>query len=695
MRTLLRIYVYGVSFVTLLAASFGGLKLIASLTPTWFGDNTERSAGRCAAVAAVALVIWAVHTFLSERAARPLTMAGAAERGSATRKAYLYLGQFVVVTTATVMGIILANNTLWQISGGLSEGALWPQRATSGGASIAFLMLSWGYLRWTVKRDGDFGAEVGLARSIRHAYYYAIGLGGSTLITLGASQALRVLLSVGGYLIIAGGPLGTEWRTPFITAISALIAGLPLGGFAWRAANRVAMRNPHQELNSLSRKLVLQLGVVAGTAMSLISLGTLLRRLLGVLFGGMPENFADFWNASLVSPIAYLPVGLALWLVFARALEDDREFGGQTPSSAHLQRGVRYGLAAIALGLTAYGASGLLQMIVLVSLGLQPPVSSFGVWIQVQLSLYAAMTLVSAPAWWGHWWPQQLAARKGGPAGRAEIASPERSAYLYGILLACSGVVLYNLGFTIYSIIRANRSASVTPDAFATLVGSGAFAAVALILWIVHAMIMRADSRWAQQDDGGSVEIAAVKPESDEVEALPVAPPVLSNEPAPAPASVRQFDRASLPEIIDRSDAPVRIAPEPSIVVIDGEDGTIGAALARALRAALPQLTIVPLGLNEQAGNAMRAALGQEIAASAGMDSLDQADIIAGPSDIVTAGGLGGEISSDLAGAILGCPALKLLLPPRSKLIRWVGVPEWPLEKWVENAVREIKDALA
>ena len=68
--------------------------------------------------------------------------------------------------------------------------------------------------------------------------------------------------------------------------------------------------------------------------------------------------------------------------------------------------------------------------------------------------------------------------------------------------------------------------------------------------------------------------------------------------------------------------------------------------------------------------------------------------MIVGPTEILIADGLDGEVSAELAAAVMRSPARKLLLPPRQTGLRWVAAPTWPLERWAENAAVEAANAL-
>jgi hypothetical protein len=94
------------------------------------------------------------------------------------------------------------------------------------------------------------------------------------------------------------------------------------------------------------------------------------------------------------------------------------------------------------------------------------------------------------------------------------------------------------------------------------------------------------------------------------------------------------------------------------------------------------------MGLNATAQAAMARALGGASTAVL-PDAPARATLIIGPSDMVVPGGLGGEVSAQLAAAVAAGPGRKLLLPPRELSLRWVAAPDWSEERWIENAVIE------
>jgi hypothetical protein len=215
-----------------------------------------------------------------------------------------------------------------------------------------------------------------------------------------------------------------------------------------------------------------------------------------------------------------------------------------------------------------------------------------------------------------------------------------------------------------------NQKAAGAMGARAALAGAGAAACVALIWLIVHALILRGDGRWLAADRAGTAE-------DEGVDAATVV--------AAVPRSYRREDLAAL-----AAGAGIQVLPARPIVVVDGADGTVGAAALVALRRALPDTVLWPIGLNAAAQIALLNALGDVTPPIVPGDALNRAAVILGTSDILLPGGLDGEVDSSLAAALAESPARILLLPPREARLRWVAAPAWPRERWIENAVIEI-----
>jgi len=713
MSPIRRLYLYLVALLSWLAALAGVSAVGRELARSWVNGEPLATllTGRAApwlSLALVALLLWAIHWFLIGRLSRPLTMAGAAERGAAIRKAYLYVGQAVALAAAVGQAALVVDDGLRRALGEAPTVLrAWPTWHVSLAAGVIVALVFWGSLRWVALRDGDLGAEVGAAASWRRAYFYAVAFAGAALVTIGAAECIRAVLRLAGDTLMASAGLTGGWRGSLAWSGTALLVGAALAALAWSRANRLTWDAPELELNALGRVSVLRVGALWGAAATLASLAYLLEHGLLIALGQPMGGLFSFWQDVLITPLAYLPVGLVAWVWFSRRLRGGATRGGERPTAATVRRIAGYLASAVALGVFWFGLTELLRLVIIAAIGLQPAGQTPLLWARERFAQAAALVVVAAPAWWAFWWPAQVRARAEGPDGRAERASIVRQFYLYGVALAAAVIVLFTLASTVYQLL--GRAASGLEGLLAALVEAAAAAVVATFWWIAHIFVIRGDVRWqtATEPDQGRVKKGAVLPDdAEEIAAHPAGGP-------------RQFRRAELPatglrpaglqaaglrEVEPRADETptgeplttgLRPVVSPAVAVIDGADGALGAALACALRAALPDVTLWPMGLNAGAQMAMLAAFAGQTPPAVPADALARATLILGPCDILIPGGLAGEVSADLAAAVANGPARALLLPSRDPRLRWVAAPDWPVEQWIGYAVEETVAELA
>jgi hypothetical protein len=249
------------------------------------------------------------------------------------------------------------------------------------------------------------------------------------------------------------------------------------------------------------------------------------------------------------------------------------------------------------------------------------------------------------------------------------------------VTLGGAGLVAAALGFAAFLGLNA-RAADALGGQRAGLASAAAAAGVALLWTLAHGLTWRGDQRWLAAEAAAPVEV--IPAEARPAEAVPVDAP----RPVGGPRRYRREDLAPL-----AAEVGMPILPEPAerlpLAVIDGGDGALGAALLAALRRALPDVSLWPIGLNAAAQIAMLEALGGGMPPAVPPDALARVAAVLGPADILVPGGLEGEVSAELAAALGGSAARVLLLPPRDPRLRWVAAPDWPLARWVENAVIE------
>lgn len=754
-----RLYLYGVALFGLVVSlvglisflwRFAGEQAAAFLGATPLSGALASPALPWLVVFVLALATWLFHIIMANQAARPLTMAGADERAAPERKMYLYMGRLAVVAAlAGQIGLLIREVVrafLDHGAAGLIAGSAWPAGLAVGALAALVYYI---YLRIEAARDGDLGQERGGAVLWRRAYTYVAALAGAVLAFGGGGELVRV-----GIRVLMT-PLSGDvtWHRPAATAAAALIVGLALGAAAWGAANRAASMNPLSETNALSRVLLRYDGILIATLVTLVALGYLIEQIIlraisrpaavgGPLFGLFDWPWA----------LAYLPAAALTWISFSNAVRTDALWGGERPSTAAIRRIIRYLLTAASLAAFWYGLTEFARLILQVFLGADTATASAAEWVQ-RFATSAAFLLVGAPAWWGHWWSQQIRVRNEThelglvrvgdvtPGETGERASRTRRIYLVAVIVVGAVIVVAASGFALFLALNW-QAAGELGGVRAAVAGAGAAALVALFWTLVHGLTLRGDLRflarqWAEGQPAIAVAapmappfapvsvrgngpeatvpvIAATRMEATAPRLAPVGPssvvrvfpgaPNATGE-GSAQDEIRQEELATESRAYRREDlAPLAAQvglnagegyrPPYALAVIDGGDGLIGARLLAALHSAYRDAVLWPCGLNEVAHRAMAAALSSEELAPMPEDAFEQVAAVLAPSDALIPGALDGQVTPGLVQSLARTSAHIILLPPRDARLKWVAAPRWPLERWIENAVIEAGNAL-
>ncbi|GHV83984.1 hypothetical protein AGMMS50212_13240 [Spirochaetia bacterium] len=134
-----------------------------------------------------------------------------------------------------------------------------------------------------------------------------------------------------------------------------------------------------------------------------------------------------------------------------------------------------------------------------------------------------------------------------------------------------------------------------------------------------------------------------------------------------------------------------------TIVIVDGMGGGIGVQLTAKLREALGKDTeIIALGTNAVAvermvnAGASRGAAGE----NAIRQSVRLGSLIIGPIGIIIGNSMMGEITTDIAEAVLAAPAERILIPLQNDHLTLAGLEGLSLSKMIDRAVEIAKKRL-
>jgi len=130
------------------------------------------------------------------------------------------------------------------------------------------------------------------------------------------------------------------------------------------------------------------------------------------------------------------------------------------------------------------------------------------------------------------------------------------------------------------------------------------------------------------------------------------------------------------------------------VCVIDGRGGGLGSRLVAGLQAELgPTHNIVALGTNTVAAAAMKQAGAMQVGvgARAIADTLPTVDVIVSSLNVVLPGAMLGEVTSEIARAILGARATKVLLPLNRARVEIVGSRAYTLEALITQSLSRVR----
>ena len=134
------------------------------------------------------------------------------------------------------------------------------------------------------------------------------------------------------------------------------------------------------------------------------------------------------------------------------------------------------------------------------------------------------------------------------------------------------------------------------------------------------------------------------------------------------------------------------------ICVIDGRGGGLGSRLVAGLRSELGQAhNIVALGTNSAAAAAMKRAGAAQvgIGSRAIAGTLPSVDVIVTSLNLVLPGAMFGEVTPEIAQAILGARATKVLLPLNRVRLEIVGAGTGTLEALITESLSRVRSLVS
>ena len=433
-----RLYLYAVTFVSLLVVLWGVIGLLRSVfAGAEIGGGVSRLAGALSLIL-VGVPVFLIHWTLAQRYA----LKDAEERSARLRAFFLYGSLLALLVPAVQNFLALLNRAFLAALSQPVFGAM-----VGGGQSLSdnliaiLLNIAVAAYFYTVLMADWRAAPLGEGYAdTRRLYRYLWMLYGLAMLVFGVQQVVGYLLETwqlhgtGMYLLLANG-------------LALLVVGIPLWVFAWGRIQRSLVELA--EAQSLFRLVVLYVLTFIGMGVTLVSSGLVLDGLLRLVFGG--TGFAVSGIAGLLGEISMplslvIPFGI-LWAYYGRILAAEMNALPDEPHRAELKRLYHYILSLAGLVATFVG----LQM--LITFLLDALLSQQVLWgsaLRQNLAAALSTLAIGLPLWIFAWRPMLREAAAEGEAGDRARRSMVRKGYLFLVLFAAVLGIMFSAGVLLY-----------------------------------------------------------------------------------------------------------------------------------------------------------------------------------------------------------------------------------------------------
>lgn len=481
MQTIRRLYLYGVTLVSLEVIIWGAIGLTRSF---FAGEQIGGSVARLAGALSLILVgvpVFLIHWLLAQR----LALKDTAERSARVRSIFLYGVLLALLVPAAQNALALLDRSLHLALGQEAHRALFGGNQTWSDNLVAIVInvVVSAYFYARLRSDWRALPEADTLMDTRRLYRYFWMLYGLLMVFFGVQQTLAYLLSfwtalgAGATMLLANG-------------LALLLVGTPIWVFSWRRI-LAALGDP-AEAGSLLRLLLLYLLTLASLGALLTSSGFVLYRLLLYLLGEartLPDLVQEL---SLPLSIA-IPAAL-VWTYYGRTLRAEMNALLEARRRSELRRLYSYILAAAALAATFIGVMLLIGFLLDLLLGYE------GVWgwaSRQNLAAALATLAIGLPLWVFTWRSISAEAGAEGEAGDRARRSLVRKGYLYLALFAGVLGVMFSSGALLYQWISALLG-QPPPDLALESAQLLKLVILFLVVLVFHWRALRLDNRLAE-----------------------------------------------------------------------------------------------------------------------------------------------------------------------------------------------------
>ena len=524
MQVARRVYLYLISFISLVMVLSGASNLMRLLLERLFGlspvdigfytgDYWRDQFSQYGAMLVVGAIVWSIHWLLVQRSVNPSNPNAVEERGSALRKLFIYaaLATTLMQAAAAVARMIAAllrpaasqqNEPL-----GLALTAAIPQLVAYG--------LAWAYYWYVRNSDNTAVPEEGHSATLRRWYFYLVSF---VALAIAMFQTSGLATDIWNFVTDPTHPWSpdSQWVPPTVAnAVAWILVAGAVWILHWTAIQRRTAVSDDEQHSPL-RKVYLYGMTLLTVGVTLGGISFLLYDLLRFVWGTNPvEGSGQSILTAAGGPLMSALVFGVFWAYHWQVLKWDASLVvTELPLQAAIRQLYHYLVALVGLGMLAAGVVNMLRLLFDQWLG-GPDILSMSQqeWGD-QLSFVATTILIGGAVWLLNWFiVQREAMAVDGDVARHALP---RRLYLFLILLATVTSLLGSAAWLIYHVLR------YFGEPVGSWVGSASWALAgtitAAVLLAYHLYILVGDQR------ARAASLAA----------LPAAPPL----PTPSPATL-------------------------------------------------------------------------------------------------------------------------------------------------------------
>jgi hypothetical protein len=485
MRTIRRLYVYLVAFISLEVVIWGVTGLVRSMVGGKLVGSEANQLASALSLIAVGVPVFLLHWWLVQR-----TTTDDEEHFARLRALFLY-GTLLATLIPMVQNTLALLNRIWLLIFQLptrlafvGEGQSWVDNiiALVMNGIIALYIYSVLQKDWAAISQKISPKESNFPET-RRLYRYIWVIYGLAMVVGGIQQVLYFILRLTG-------TIGQGTGASPANGLTLIIVGTPLWFYSWRNVHQSLL--DRDERRSILRLIILYALSLIGVGGVLIPIGMVLEVLTRLILGES-MTFSQLLT-EISNPLSAAIAFGGVWAYYGRTLTREVSALPDTIRRASLRRFYFYILSFVGLVTTFLGLNALLSFIIDVLL----QTTTWAVTLRSHLSAALSTLMLGLPLWMITWRLIVKEASQKGETGDHARRSLIRKVYLYLALFAGVIGIMVTAGSLIYQLL--SKLLGTPPENFqrASWMLLEMLVLFAIVL-IYHWTTLRSDGHLAEQ----------------------------------------------------------------------------------------------------------------------------------------------------------------------------------------------------